>query len=78
MGRTLWPVDIRKDREVYAMTEQTHREWQRETVLRRVNALRDEKITQGRPYTEKSLAETCCAYVGASADQVLRWMQGHQ
>lgn len=58
------------------MTEQTHREWQRETVLRRVNALRDEKITQGRPYTEKSLAETCCGYVGVSADQVLKWMQG--
>jgi hypothetical protein len=76
MGRALRTVDFEADRKVYAMTEQTHREWQRETVLRRVSALRDEKNTQGRPYTEKSLAETCCGYVGVSAEQVLKWMGG--
>lgn len=60
------------------MTDQSHREWQRETVLRKIGQLRDEYAIQGRPCTDRRLAETAAPYVGAETEQVLRWMRGER
>lgn len=51
-------------------------EWQRSTAMRKVTQHRTELLSQGRPVTDRKLAEFAATYVGVCATVVLKWMEG--
>lgn len=51
-------------------------DWARTTAMRKVTQHRAELKSQGRPVTDRKLAEFATSYVGGSASVVLQWMEG--
>lgn len=51
-------------------------DWQRSTALRRVRESREAAGKAGVGMSDQQLAAAAAAYVGAKAEDVLRWMRG--
>lgn len=51
-------------------------EWQRTTALRKIGRDRDAAVAKGALANDDVLIRNAAAYVGASPDQVRRWVQG--
>lgn len=58
------------------MADSEHKNWQKETAIRKYNGELDRCLAEGIPYSKKSLAMKAANYVGCSSNQVIAWVEG--
>lgn len=53
-----------------------HRQWEKNTSLKRVDELREQWTSQGKPFSEHMLAQAAATYTNTNTKLVLGWMKG--